>query len=140
LCGSEDEKDLEKEYGDCVKAVRLLPFLSQMQYAYSAADLVVSRAGATTIAELMAYRIPAVLVPYPYAYNHQDANARFLCEAGCAALVPDSGLDTPELLQALEAAGKDDAALEAMAGSYNRLTSEKPASLVQGAIRIHRNG
>mgnify|MGYP001766979514 CR=1 FL=1 len=140
LCGEADKDGLAREYAACEKSVRLLPFLSQMQYAYSCADLVVSRAGATTIAELIAYRIPAVLVPYPYAYNHQDANARILSDAGCAALVPDSGVDTGELLQALESVGRNGAELEAMSGSYARLTSEKPASLVEQAIRIHGNG
>ncbi|MDD5347812.1 MAG: UDP-N-acetylglucosamine--N-acetylmuramyl-(pentapeptide) pyrophosphoryl-undecaprenol N-acetylglucosamine transferase, partial [Candidatus Omnitrophica bacterium] len=48
---------------------RVFGFLQEMEYAYSAADLAVCRAGATTLAELKHYRLPAVFIPYPFAYE-----------------------------------------------------------------------
>jgi UDP-N-acetylglucosamine--N-acetylmuramyl-(pentapeptide) pyrophosphoryl-undecaprenol N-acetylglucosamine transferase len=58
---------------------------------FSAADLVLSRAGAGTIAELMQCRAPSVLVPYPYATdNHQLANARFLEQLGGSLTIEQS--------------------------------------------------
>jgi UDP-N-acetylglucosamine--N-acetylmuramyl-(pentapeptide) pyrophosphoryl-undecaprenol N-acetylglucosamine transferase len=67
------------------------PFIDDMSQAYSAADVVVCRAGATTLAELAIIRKPAILVPFPQAANdHQTANARALQEQGAAILLKDS--------------------------------------------------
>ena len=60
-------------------------FIDSMDYAYAVADLVVCRAGATTLAELTCLGKPAILVPYPHAAaNHQVENARSLAERGAA--------------------------------------------------------
>ena len=69
-----------------------------MELAYAIADLVVARAGATTIAEVTACGLPALLVPYPFATgHHQDANALALQSVGGAAVMSDDEL-TPALL------------------------------------------
>jgi UDP-N-acetylglucosamine--N-acetylmuramyl-(pentapeptide) pyrophosphoryl-undecaprenol N-acetylglucosamine transferase len=69
-------------------------FIDRMDCAYAAADLVVSRAGATTIAELTRLGKPAVLIPYPHAAaNHQVENARALRESGAAVMIDDSQVD-----------------------------------------------
>jgi UDP-N-acetylglucosamine--N-acetylmuramyl-(pentapeptide) pyrophosphoryl-undecaprenol N-acetylglucosamine transferase len=71
--------------------VTVIPFLDRMELGYAAADLVVSRAGATTIAELAVCGLPSVLVPYPHATeNHQAANARELARVGAALVVADA--------------------------------------------------
>ena len=70
-------------------------FIDTMEYAYAAADVVMCRAGATTIAELTRLGKPAILVPYPHAAaNHQEFNARAMVEAGAAISIPDSDLET----------------------------------------------
>ena len=70
-------------------------FIERMDYAYAAADVVVSRAGATTIAELTRVGKPAVLVPYPFAAaDHQTINARTIAETGAAVIVPDKDVNT----------------------------------------------
>jgi UDP-N-acetylglucosamine--N-acetylmuramyl-(pentapeptide) pyrophosphoryl-undecaprenol N-acetylglucosamine transferase len=80
--------------------VRAFPFLDRMELAYAVADLVVARAGATTIAELTVCGLPSMLIPYPYATGrHQEANARALQRAGAATIVMDEAL-TGELLAA----------------------------------------
>jgi UDP-N-acetylglucosamine--N-acetylmuramyl-(pentapeptide) pyrophosphoryl-undecaprenol N-acetylglucosamine transferase len=77
--------------------VHVLPFLERMELAYAVADLAVSRAGSTTIAEQTICGIPAILVPYPHATeHHQEANAREIERAGAAEIVLDAAL-TPEL-------------------------------------------
>ncbi|HWO71611.1 MAG TPA: undecaprenyldiphospho-muramoylpentapeptide beta-N-acetylglucosaminyltransferase [Actinomycetota bacterium] len=78
--------------------VRALPFLDRMELAYAAADLVVARAGASSIAEITVCGLPAILVPYPYATaNHQEANARAVERAGAAVVLRDVEL-TPRVL------------------------------------------
>lgn len=79
-------------------AVQVIDFLDPMADGYAVADIVVSRAGMITVAELCAWGLPSVLVPLPTAAaDHQTHNARVLAEAGAAALLPQSGL-TPESL------------------------------------------
>ncbi|RPI06546.1 MAG: undecaprenyldiphospho-muramoylpentapeptide beta-N-acetylglucosaminyltransferase [Ignavibacteriae bacterium] len=66
------------------------PFIDKMEYAYAAADVVVCRAGATTLAELTRLGKASVLVPYPFAAaDHQTFNARTMVEAGAAVLIAD---------------------------------------------------
>lgn len=64
-------------------------FRKDMETLYSAADLVVSRAGATTIAEMTCLGLPAILVPYPYAGGHQKENAKVVVGCGGARHIPD---------------------------------------------------
>lgn len=64
-------------------------FRKDMENLYSAADLVVSRAGATTIAELTSLGLPAIFVPYPFAGGHQKENARVVVHSGGARHIPD---------------------------------------------------
>ncbi|MBU4310199.1 undecaprenyldiphospho-muramoylpentapeptide beta-N-acetylglucosaminyltransferase [bacterium] len=74
------------------------PFLHNMADAYGAADLVISRAGATTLAELTACSLPAILIPYPRATRrHQEYNACFLAKEGAAMVILENDL-SPERL------------------------------------------
>jgi UDP-N-acetylglucosamine--N-acetylmuramyl-(pentapeptide) pyrophosphoryl-undecaprenol N-acetylglucosamine transferase len=78
--------------------VRALPFLDRMELAYAVADLVVARAGATTVAEVTVCGVPSLLIPYPYATaGHQEANARAVQRAGAASVLLDEQL-TAEVL------------------------------------------
>jgi UDP-N-acetylglucosamine--N-acetylmuramyl-(pentapeptide) pyrophosphoryl-undecaprenol N-acetylglucosamine transferase len=73
-------------------------FIDDMAAAYSEADLVVCRAGATTVAELAAVGVASALVPFPYAVDdHQTVNARFLADAAAAVLIPQSELSAERL-------------------------------------------
>ena len=108
--------------------MRAVPFLERMELAYAVADLVVARAGATTLAELAVCGLPSILVPYPHATeNHQEANAREFERAGAGVVVLDGALtprvfadqvsallDDPDLLDGMaaraRARGRPDAA------------------------------
>jgi UDP-N-acetylglucosamine--N-acetylmuramyl-(pentapeptide) pyrophosphoryl-undecaprenol N-acetylglucosamine transferase len=80
---------------------RPYPFLrDEMLSALAASDLVVGRAGSSTLAEVTALGLPMVVVPYPHAAGHQRANARILADAGAAKLVEDEAFNAAALLDA----------------------------------------
>ena len=83
-------QECAKKLGGCPN-LHIVPFIARMDYAYAAADLIVSRAGAIAISELSLVGRPLILVPSPYvAEDHQTKNARVLSDVGAAILVPES--------------------------------------------------
>ncbi len=111
----------------------LLPYLHHMEYALAAADLVISRAGASFLAEVMALGRAAILVPYPYAAgNHQVYNAQALVEAGAALLIEDAALSAQSLRQALQKALFDINLREKMAANSAALGKREAATAIIG--------
>ncbi|WKZ44560.1 MAG: UDP-N-acetylglucosamine--N-acetylmuramyl-(pentapeptide) pyrophosphoryl-undecaprenol N-acetylglucosamine transferase [Anaerolineales bacterium] len=78
----------------------VLPYLHEMGAALAAADLVVSRAGASVLGEFPLFGLPAVLVPYPHAWRYQKVNAEFLAYRGAAVILEDQRLNN-ELMMTL---------------------------------------
>jgi UDP-N-acetylglucosamine--N-acetylmuramyl-(pentapeptide) pyrophosphoryl-undecaprenol N-acetylglucosamine transferase len=95
-CGTRFYDSLQKEVN--IKAypnLRLVSFLDNMNYAYGIADLVVSRAGASSCAELLVTGKPSILVPSPYvAGDHQTYNAKAMVENGAAIMLRDNELSS----------------------------------------------
>ncbi len=80
----------------------LLPYLNDMELAYAAADVAVTRAGASTIAELAVTGVPSILVPYPYASeDHQRKNAELFAHRGAAVIIADANLNADTLYWSL---------------------------------------
>jgi UDP-N-acetylglucosamine--N-acetylmuramyl-(pentapeptide) pyrophosphoryl-undecaprenol N-acetylglucosamine transferase len=74
---------------------RIMDLLSEMMDAYSVADLVLCRGGATTVAELTATGLPAIIVPYPFHRDRQqERHAHVLASAGAAVMLPDEETTT----------------------------------------------
>lgn len=133
---------------------RPYPFLrDEMLSALAAADLVVGRAGSSTLAEVTSLGLPMVVVPYPHAAGHQRANARVLVEAGAARLVEDERFDAGALLAAagllddpaehlrMSAASRElgrPAAAEVMAGLLLDLAARRPLPDPAGVERRSR--
>ncbi len=111
VCGERDYAETRLEQRDLAAGnrVTLVPYLADPGPAYAAADLVVARAGASTLAELAATGTPSLLIPYPYASeNHQMENARAFVAAGAARILEDGSLSGDalwwSLLEATESA------------------------------------
>jgi UDP-N-acetylglucosamine--N-acetylmuramyl-(pentapeptide) pyrophosphoryl-undecaprenol N-acetylglucosamine transferase len=107
---------------------RVVPYLENMPTAILASDLVLSRAGATTLAELTAVGKPMVLVPYPFAGGHQRLNATALVEAGGAIEIEDAALCAKSLGAELLPLLADPARLEGMARASAALGRPQAAS------------
>jgi UDP-N-acetylglucosamine--N-acetylmuramyl-(pentapeptide) pyrophosphoryl-undecaprenol N-acetylglucosamine transferase len=118
--------------------VVVLPFLDRMELGYACADLVVARAGATTIAELAVCGLPSVLVPYPHATeHHQDANAREIERIDAAVVVADAELTPSVFARSVIDLLDDTGRLASMAararGWAKPDAADRFASLVAGA-------
>jgi UDP-N-acetylglucosamine--N-acetylmuramyl-(pentapeptide) pyrophosphoryl-undecaprenol N-acetylglucosamine transferase len=122
--------DIEKEALLCAAhprgSVWVGAFIDRMDYAYRVSDLVVCRAGATTIAELTRLGKPALLIPYPHAAaNHQVENARSLVESGAAEMVLDH--DAVKGLVSKILSGLDDRRLSEMSVRSRKLGKPEAA-------------
>jgi UDP-N-acetylglucosamine--N-acetylmuramyl-(pentapeptide) pyrophosphoryl-undecaprenol N-acetylglucosamine transferase len=110
----DDVADALRENGG-ERVTQLVSFFARMDHAYAAADLMVSRAGAGTVAELAAVGLPSILVPYPYAMDdHQTVNAAVLTNAGAALLVRDDEATADRLAPMVEELLHDAARLAEM--------------------------
>lgn len=108
---------------------RVLPYIDNMGEALAAADLVVSRAGASSIAEIAALAVPSMLVPYPQATgDHQTTNAHYLVDAGAAILLPDDRIDQPEFSHELLGLVDDPERRERMRSAARDLGQDRAAS------------
>lgn len=101
--GRSDVEPVTKSYHDAGldTHVNVVKFIDNMAEAFASHDLIICRAGASTVAEVAAVGIAAVFVPYPYAVDdHQTINARYLSDMGGAVLLPQTQL-TPQKLAAI---------------------------------------
>ncbi len=113
-------------------------YQDRMDQVYAAADVVVCRAGAMTVAELAAAGVPAILVPLPGAPgDHQTANARVLERAGAAILVPDGRCDAPTLVTALDGLLGDPDLLGAMGVAASALGRPDAAAAGARVVEAH---
>lgn len=113
-----------------------LPYTPRMDLAYALADLAVSRAGASTIAELQAAAVPAVLVPYPFAAgDHQSRNAEVVERAGAAMAIADADLDAPRLAEVAERLLFDDEGRGRMSAAMRGLARPEAAASLAALVR-----
>ena len=136
-----DAPDLELRYERLdLGPASVREFLDDIEAEYAAADLVVSRSGAMTSAEIAAAGRPAILVPFAGAtHGHQEANARVLERAGAAVVVTEAEATVPRLADVLVGLLADPAKLLAMGEAARRAAvpdaASRLADLVDGAAR-----
>ena len=112
----ESMKDYENEN------VKIIPYVDDMPSLMHATDLIVSRAGASTLAELTALGVPAILIPSPYvAANHQEYNARELENNHAAKMILEKDLTGEKLISTIDSVINDQTALQILTENANKL-------------------
>jgi len=111
------------------------PYLQEMAQALVSADVGVARAGAATLGEMPAAKLPAILVPYPYSGQHQKPNAAYMVRNGAAQMLPDADLGeelVPTVLNLLS----DEQALADMRESANAMARPDAAEMIAEQLWI----
>jgi UDP-N-acetylglucosamine:LPS N-acetylglucosamine transferase len=112
----------------------IYPYLhEEMAAAFSAADLLVSRAGASTLGELPLFALPAILVPYPHAWRYQQVNAQYLAERGAAEIIQDADL-AAQLGAAVNRLLADAPRLQSMRASMRSLSKPDAGVLLANQV------
>ena len=101
ISGGQDHQKLQDRYNQLGIPFALFDFLDKMEKAYHISDLVISRAGAVTVSEIIRFKLPAIFIPYPHAYGHQKENASVLCDAGAAQLIKDKDFSASRLSETI---------------------------------------
>ena len=126
------------KYKNCERSnVKILPFIKNMQAAYSAADLVIARAGATTIAEVSAMGLPVIFVPSPnVAEDHQYKNAEALVGNNAAVLIKDSDLKD-QFSQVVLSLINNDSRLSTLKNNIKKFSKPDAARVIaENAIKL----
>ena len=135
ISGQDDYDNMMEIVGEDHKIFSVEPYLHDIEKAYSLADLVICRAGATTLAEIGAYGLPAILIPYPYATNdHQGINAKIFEIEGAAILILEKNLSGEKLAQVLLDLLKNKDKLEMMAKNSRELSNVNSAKKIMDYI------
>ncbi len=138
--GEGDYKEVAASAGGRVTGRALIPFISRMDLAYAAADLIIARAGAVTLAEIEVAGLPAILIPYPYAAgDHQMLNARAFAEKGGAIIIENDRLDSVSLLDeavGLFKSGKISEMSQASAARKNFRTKAAADAIVDEILEL----
>ena len=130
-------KSFDGSFGDMVRTV---PYIGNMEQAYAAADLVIARAGAMSIAEITACGLPAVYIPLPSAAgNHQEHNARALVEARAAEMILERDLSSTTLEKRILGILSSDERLSTMSKASESL-GKRDAAKVIAEIIVERYG
>jgi UDP-N-acetylglucosamine--N-acetylmuramyl-(pentapeptide) pyrophosphoryl-undecaprenol N-acetylglucosamine transferase len=134
--GVADEEWVRRCYREMAAEAEAVVFIEDMGRAYGTADVVICRAGATTLAELTALAKPAILVPYPYAADdHQRANAEVLVKAGAAEMILDAELTPATLSAALLRLATDRTRLQGMGEAARKLATPDATERVVAVCR-----
>jgi len=115
------------------KRYHTFPYLHEMGKALAAADLVISRAGASCLGEFPFFELPAVLVPYPYAWRYQKVNASYLADRGAAVILDDSRL-REELLDTIKVLIENPGKRKSMKAAMRSLSKPDAAQAIASQL------
>ncbi|MFT5699688.1 MAG: UDP-N-acetylglucosamine--N-acetylmuramyl-(pentapeptide) pyrophosphoryl-undecaprenol N-acetylglucosamine transferase [Desulforhopalus sp.] len=121
--GDKDVEGVRRAYKDNNIEAQVEPFFREMNSVYKEADLVISRAGATTLAEISVLGKPAILIPYPYAAdNHQEKNGDYYVQGGGAVQFVQKTLSAERLVEAVTTLLNDPEKLTKMSAAMRKLS------------------
>ncbi|MEO5754942.1 MAG: undecaprenyldiphospho-muramoylpentapeptide beta-N-acetylglucosaminyltransferase [Chthoniobacterales bacterium] len=131
LSGARDERLLEDNYRRENIPAHVAAFCHQMEEVYSAADFVIARSGAASLAELAAFALPSLLVPYPHAADdHQTRNAELFVKADAAVMLKEVELSGELLAKKIRDLLNDSTTLRNMSARVEALAPKNAAALV----------
>src|SRR5215471_7587193 len=131
LSGTRDERLVADNYRRENVPAYIAPFHHRMEEIYSAADLVVARAGAASLAEFAAFSLPGIVIPFPYATNdHQTRNAEIYAHAQAAILLKESEVSGELLARKIRELILDPRLIQEMAANCSRLAPKDAAGRV----------
>jgi UDP-N-acetylglucosamine--N-acetylmuramyl-(pentapeptide) pyrophosphoryl-undecaprenol N-acetylglucosamine transferase len=138
--GAGAHEDIARRFAESGMDGEVTPFIADMPAAFAAADIVVCRSGANTVAEVAAAGKASILVPFPFAAdNHQFRNAEVLKNAGAARLVPDSEMNGQRLFDEVTSLASQPGALEqlgaAVRGFARPRAAERAAEVLEEFAR-----
>jgi UDP-N-acetylglucosamine--N-acetylmuramyl-(pentapeptide) pyrophosphoryl-undecaprenol N-acetylglucosamine transferase len=129
--GAADQEQVTEAYAKVGMDVEVKAFFHDMASRYGRADLVVCRAGATTVAELTALGKPALFIPYPFAAdNHQECNARALVDRDAARMIIEKDLTGERLADCLNELARNPDRLKTMAARSKMLGRPDAAAFI----------
>ncbi len=129
--GAADLAQTQERYRALGVSAECHPFIRDMATEYLSADLVIARAGATTVAELAVAGVPAIFIPYPFAAdNHQELNAREMADAGAALMYRQADLTPPILAKTLDDLLRDPVRRGKMGSAMKALAKPDAAATV----------
>ena len=135
LTGASDEKALRVSYASSGISGYVAAFCHQMEFAYSASDLVIARSGAASLAEIAYFGLPSILIPYPHAAeNHQLYNAQIFEKAGAAIIQEEAETNGRTLADAISSLIENTGELEAMSRRCRDLSPLDAAERVADVI------
>jgi UDP-N-acetylglucosamine--N-acetylmuramyl-(pentapeptide) pyrophosphoryl-undecaprenol N-acetylglucosamine transferase len=135
LAGARDERLVADNYERENIPAFVAAFHHQMEAVYSAADFAIARSGAASLAELAAFSLPAILIPYPFAAdNHQTRNAEIFARADAAIILKESELSGDVLARKIRELIGDANKLRRMSDNSSRLAPTDAAALVVKAM------
>ena len=138
LTGIQELEPVRSAYSAFKSKAVVLPFLTEMELALGAATVAISRAGASSLAELAAMQVPAILIPYPTAAdNHQFYNARAFADAGAALLLEQQDASAEKLAGLVLKLLQDQALHEAIRQELLRWHSPRAAEQIVDQIVAH---
>ncbi len=139
--GQTDAEAVQAAYAASGIVAEVSAFITDMAAAYAEADLAISRAGATSLAELAVMGLPAILIPYPFAADdHQAVNAAHYADGGGALVCPQKDLSPEALATQLQTLLADGSRLQAMGAAMRQLARPDAAErLVDECLKLAKS-
>ena len=129
--GINDEEFVKSEYKKLGFKSEVKAFFDNVAEIYSKVDLVIARAGATTISEIIVFGIPTIFIPYPFASdNHQFFNAKALLDAGAAMIILEKELSKKPLWEAIKSITEDEEEYFKMKRNFNNIKKGNAACII----------